>query len=51
MASPLFKTSRISVPTGSTVPTPSVRVNTINESGGAAYAMTHEHALAQYATT
>lgn len=51
MASPLFKTSLTSVPTGSTVSTPSVRVNTTNESGGAAYAMTHEHALAQYTTT
>lgn len=51
MASPLFKTSHINVPTGASVSTPSVKVNTRNESGGVAYAMTHEHALAQYATT
>lgn len=51
MASPLFKTSRINVPTGQTTASQSSRVNTINESGGIAYAMTHQHALAQYATT
>lgn len=44
MASPLFKTSHINVPTGASVSTPSVKVNTRNESGGVAYAMTHEHA-------
>lgn len=51
MASPLFKTSHINVPTGASVSTPSVKANTRNDSGGVAYAMTHEHALAQYATT
>jgi len=51
MASPLFKTSRINVPTGQTTASQSPRVNTTNESGGIAYAMTHQHALAQYATT
>lgn len=51
MSSPLFKTSRISVPTGASVSTPSIKVNTVNDSGGIAYAMTHEHALAQYAVT
>jgi 60 kDa SS-A/Ro ribonucleoprotein len=51
MASPLFKTSHINVSTGASVSTPSFKVNTTNDSGGVAYAMTHEHALAQYAVT
>lgn len=41
MASPLFKTSRINVPTGASVFVQSNKVNTTNESGGTAYAMTH----------
>lgn len=51
MASPLFKTSRINVSTGASVSVQSNKVNTTNESGGTAYAMTHQHALAQYAVT
>lgn len=51
MASPLFKTSRVNVPTGASVSVQSNKVNTTNESGGTAYAMTHQHALAQYAVT
>lgn len=51
MASPLFRTSHIHVPTGASVSVASNKVNTTNDSGGVAYAMTHQHALAQYATT
>lgn len=51
MASPLFKTSRINVPTGVSISTLSNKVNTTNNFSGAAYAMAHEHALVQYAVT